>query len=174
MMGCSFCAQRPRPRITYAGASAIARNPFTDQARRLYRAHHFARKNVNLPGRALFEIENAAIALRSVLDNADGEARADVLRVFRPRHGFAAISPHSFKPCETHWPEFRFVQDCSIRLRDRLVRIRSCPVICILRRATKGAPRAPIGIECSKGAVTTTSATCCSAGGNSMSIFSAT
>src|SRR5207248_11003442 len=45
-MGCIFFAQRPRPRMTYAGASAILSDPFADQTGGLYGAHHFSRKNV--------------------------------------------------------------------------------------------------------------------------------
>src|SRR5260370_13932118 len=94
MIGRIRCAQRPRPRMTYAGASAIAGNPFADEPCGFQGAYDFSRKNMNLAGRAFLHVENASVVLRIVFDHADGQTRAHITPGVRRRHrGAAGLTP---------------------------------------------------------------------------------
>src|SRR5215470_18631796 len=140
-------AQRPRPRMTYAGTSLIARNPFTNQPRRFHRAHHFPGKNMNLAGRAFLQVQNAAVALGIVLNDANGETRSDILRIFGGGNRIATILAHALKPRKRYRPEFRLVQDSGIRLGNWFVRVGRRPVIGILCGAKKRKARTAVRIE---------------------------
>src|SRR5690348_13522450 len=151
--GCIFFAQRPRPRITYAGASAIARNPFANQPRDFYSANHFSRKNVNFTGQAFLEVKDAAVVFRIVFDDSNGKPRADVLRVLRAWHRLAAILAHGFKSSKHHTSEFCLIQDTRIRLRNWLVGTSRGPVIGVLCRAEQRTARVAVRIQCSERAI---------------------
>src|SRR5579864_2678503 len=151
--GCIFFAQRPRPRITYAGASAIARNPFANQPRGFYSADYFSGKNVNFTGRAFLEVKNAAVVFRIVFDDANGKPRADILRVLRARHRLAAVLAHGFKSRKRHRSEFCLIQDPRIGLRNWLVGTSRGPVIGVLCRAEQRTARAAIWIESGERAI---------------------
>src|SRR3989442_10287196 len=153
MIGRIRCAQCPRPRMTYAGASAIAGNPFAYEPHSFQGAYDFSRKNMDLVGRAFLHVENAAVVLRIVFDHADGEALAQIPRVFRAGNGVAAVLTHSLKACEGYGTEFRLIQDCGVRRRNRLAGVGGGPVIGVLRGAEQRAARAAIRIERGEGAV---------------------
>src|SRR2546425_11760552 len=89
MIGRIRCAQCPRPRMTYAGASAIAGNPFAYEPRSFQGAYDFSRKNMDLVGRAFLHVENAADWLLVVLVHPVGEARALIPLCFPAGHSGA-------------------------------------------------------------------------------------
>src|SRR6201988_2549916 len=101
-MPCMRAAQRPRPRITYAGASAIscACHHFANESSRFQGADHLAGKDMNFAWSAFANVENSAVLLGIIFHHANREPRPNVNCVLRSWDGEATIGAHSGEPSE--------------------------------------------------------------------------
>src|SRR5215813_13640994 len=101
---------------------------------------------MNLAGRVFLDIKDAAIGFWRVLNNANGETRADILCIFGTRNRIATILAHGLEPRQGHGPEFWLVQDSGVGLGNWLARVRRRPVIGILCGAKERTVRTAIRI----------------------------
>ncbi len=102
---------------------------------------------------AFADVEDSAIVLGVVFNDANREARANVGGIFGGGNGEAAVRAHGFETREWDGLEIRFVQDGGVRLWNRFAGARGGPVIGIFRGAKERASGAAVRIKGGEGSI---------------------
>src|SRR5690349_24696019 len=107
-------------------------NPLADEPCRFYSAYYFPRKNVNLAGLAILDIEDSTVVVWVIFDHTNGETRSQIHGVFSGRDDEAAVLLHRFEAGERNGTELTFIQEARERIGNGFGRISGSPMIGIL------------------------------------------